>query len=182
MHLCLSTAKLIRLDEELRNALRNPAAMSIIKECAEGLPFYQGPKTFIPPKSGKLYLVPTTHGEVFDHDFSPLPSTLDSLPDSNKWTKAYLISVIEILSERRPLSQIARSTHRYIYNNLTKQVGIFKNSQNSSPRLRRIYRSEPIEGVIEICATISVGQRVRVIAARFEGVDRRWICTEFDLL
>ncbi|MFM8502216.1 MAG: Rv3235 family protein [Actinomycetota bacterium] len=151
-------------------------------ETAQGLPFYQGPEEFIPPRDGKLYLVPTTHGELFDPEFAPLPSSLDSLPDPNKWTRAYLISVVEILAGRRPVTQIARNTHRFIYNNLAKQVGTHSKFPKAAPKLRRIHRSEPIEGVIELTATISIGLRVRAIAARFEGVDRRWICTEFDLL
>ena len=156
--------------------------MLIKKESAQGLPFYEGPREFIPPKSGKLYLVPTTHGEVFDPQFSPLPSSLDSLPDPSKWTRAYLITVIEILAGRRPINQIARSTHRFIYNNIAAQVGTIKRSSNLAPRLRKIHRSEPIEGVIEVSATLTIGSRVRAIAARFEGVDRRWICVEFDLI
>jgi hypothetical protein len=156
--------------------------MLINRETPQGLPFYQGPNEFTPLRQGKLYLVPTTHGEVFDSEFAPLPSSLDSLPDSNRWTRAYLISVIEILSGRRPVTQIARSTHRFIYNNIAKQVGTLSKSPNSAPKLRRIHRSEPIEGVIELTATLSIDSRVRAIAARFEGVDHRWVCTEFDLL
>jgi len=150
-------------------------------ESVEGLPFYQGPAEFIEPKSGKLYLVPTTHGEVFDPEFSPIPTPLNSLPDPIKWTQAYLISVIEILSGRRSITQIARSTHRYIYNNIARQVGSY-GFPKVAPKLRRVHRNEPIEGVIEVSATISVASRVRAIAARFEGVDGRWICTEFELL
>ncbi|NDA82323.1 MAG: hypothetical protein EBY01_04615 [Actinobacteria bacterium] len=173
---------LILLDEDFRHLQRNPYRMSGNQEFAQGLPFFEGPKEFIPPSSGKLYLVPTTHGELFDPAFSPLPSPLDSLPDPDKWTRAYLISVIEIIAGRRPISQIARSTHRFIFNNISKEVGSMKKSANSVPRLRRIHRSEPIEGVVEVSATISIDSRVRAIAARFEGVDHRWICTEFDLI
>lgn len=156
--------------------------MLMSEETAQGLPFYQGPKEYVPLQDGKLYLVPTTHGEVFDPEFAPLPSPIDSLPNSSKWTRAYLISVVEILVGRRPVTQIARSTHRFVYNNIARQVGSLSKLPNTPTKLRRIYRSEPIEGVVELTATISIGSRVRAIAARFEGVDRRWICTEFDLL
>jgi hypothetical protein len=90
--------------------------------------------------------------------------------------------VIEILAGRRPIKQIARSTHRFIFNNISKEIGSINMSRKNAPRLRKIYRSEPIEGVIEVSATISIDTRVRAIAARFEGVDHRWICTEFDLI
>ncbi|MEY2722660.1 MAG: hypothetical protein RIS57_567 [Actinomycetota bacterium] len=173
---------LILLDEEFVDVQRNPSPMSYRQNSAEGLPFYEGPTEFIAPAKGKLYLIPTTHGEIFDPAFSPLPSPLTSLPDPIRWTRAYLISVIEILAGRRPIKQIARSTHRFTFNNISKEIGSINMSGRNAPRLRKIYRSEPIEGVVEVSATISIDARVRAIAARFEGVDHRWICTEFDLI
>lgn len=143
-----------------------------------GFDFFDGP--FRPVTSGpsKLYLVPTTHGENFDPDFSPMPTSIDELPDGDRWTKAYVISTVEILAGRRPIIQISRSTHRFTYNNLARRAG----SLNELPRIMRIHRNQPIEGVIELTATLAFKDRVRALIARFEGVDRRWLCTEFELL
>ena len=145
----------------------------------------QQPLDFFPPEeeagdynSSKLYLVPTSHGEVFDPDFAPNPSPLHELPNIERWTLLYLISVIEILAGRRPLQQIARSTHRFTYNEIASKSG----SLREVPRIKKIHRHQPIEGVVEVAMTISLKERVRVIVARFEGVDRRWICTEFAML
>ncbi len=88
------------------------------------------------------------------------------------------MSVVEILSGRRPISQVSRTTHRFIYNNLSKKVGSF----SGFPKIQRIHRCQPIDGVIETTVTLAFKNRVRVLVARFEGVDRKWICTEFDLL
>ena len=130
------------------------------------------------PKSGKLYLVPTSHGEVFDPDFAPNPSPLHELPNLERWTLLYLICVIEILAGRRPIQQIARSTHRFIYNEIAGKAG----SLREVPRINKIHRHQPIEGVVEVTMTLVIQNRVRALAARFEGVDKRWICTEFSLL
>lgn len=62
--------------------------------------------------SQKLFLVPTTHGENFDPGFAPMPTDPTELPDPERWTLAYVVSVIEILLGRRQLRQIARMTHR----------------------------------------------------------------------
>lgn len=147
-------------------------------EIESGFDFYEGPYVTPVSASSKLYLVPTAHGENFDPDFSPSPSKLSELPDVERWTQAYIVSVVEILSGRRPISQVSRNTHRFIYNNLSKQIG----SLSDPPKIQRIHRCQPIDGVIEATVTLAFKDRVRVLVVRFEGVDRRWICTEFELL
>jgi hypothetical protein len=145
----------------------------------------QPPLDFLPEseefdyqKSRKLYLVPTSHGEVFDPDFAPNPSPLEELPNIERWTLLYLICVIEILAGRRPIAQIARSTHRFTFNEIAAKSG----SLREVPRIKKIHRHQPIEGVVEVTMTLEIQQRVRALVARFEGVDKRWICTEFSLL
>ena len=126
----------------------------------------------------KLYLVPTSHGESYDPDFAPNPSPLSELPNIERWTLMYVVSAIEALSGRRSIQQIARSTHRFTYNSLLQKIGTLK----EVPKIRKFHRHEPIEGVIEITVTLVFKERVRVLAARFEGVDRKWLCTEFEIL
>ncbi|MBU3645885.1 MAG: hypothetical protein FGM49_03635 [Candidatus Nanopelagicaceae bacterium] len=126
----------------------------------------------------KLYLVPTTHGESYDPDFAPNPSPLIELPNIERWTLMYVVSVIEVMAGRRPIQQVARSTHRFIYNSLLREIG----SINEVPKIRRIIRNQPIEGVVELTAILAFKNRVRALIARFEGVDKKWLCTELELL
>ncbi len=49
-------------------------------------------------------------------------------------------------------------------------------------KIRKIYLTQPIEGVIESTVTLRIKDRVRSLILRFEGVDKRWICTELFLL
>jgi hypothetical protein len=128
--------------------------------------------------SRKLYLVPTTHGDSYDPDFAPVPSPLEDLPEIERWTLAFLIQVIEIIVGRRSLQQIARSAHRYTFNSISKKIGSFR----EIPRIRSIHRSQPIEGVIEMNVVLLFKDRARALVARFEGVDKRWICTELEIL
>lgn len=144
----------------------------------ERLNFFQPPEIDDIERSQKLYLNPTTHGEVFDPDFAPEPSPLSELPDIERWTLTYLITALEILAKRRPLQQIARSTHRFTFNSIAAQIGKI----GELPKIRKIHRHQPIEGVIEMTALLTFKERTRALAIRFEGVDRRWLCTEFDLL
>lgn len=126
----------------------------------------------------KLYLVPTSHGESYDPDFAPNPSPLSELPNIERWTLMYVVSAIEALSGRRSIQQIARATHRFTYNSLLQKIGTLM----EVPKIRKFHRHQPIEGVIEVTVTLVFKERVRVLAARFEGVDRKWLCTEFEIL
>lgn len=126
----------------------------------------------------KLYLVPTSHGESYDPDFAPNPSPLSELPNLERWTLTYVVSALEIFAGRRSPQQLARSTHRFTYNSLLHRVG----SIGEVPKIRKIHRNQPIEGVIEVNVTLVFKDRVRALVARFEGVDRKWLCTELQLL
>jgi hypothetical protein len=59
-----------------------------------------------------------------------------------------------------------------------KKIGLLK----EVPKIRKFHRHQPIEGVVEVTVTLVFSERVRVLAARFEGVDRKWLCTEIEIL
>ena len=130
----------------------------------------------------KLYLVPTIDtefGNEWSHPkFSSTPSNLTDLPDINEWSESFIITIIEIWSGRRGVMQLANNCHRSVINKLIKQG---KELDNSC-RIRKIYLNQPIEGVIEATVTLRIKERVRSLILRFEGVDKRWVCTELNLL
>jgi hypothetical protein len=130
----------------------------------------------------KLYLVPTIDtefGNEWSHPkFSSIPSNLTDLPDINEWSESFIITIIEIWSGRRGVMQLANNCHRSVINKLIKQG---KELDNSC-RIRKIYLNQPIEGVIEATVTLRIKERVRSLILRFEGVDKRWVCTELNLL
>ena len=130
----------------------------------------------------KLYLVPTIDtefGNEWSHPkFSSTPSNLTDLPDINEWSESFIITIIEIWSGRRGVMQLANNCHRSVINKLIKQG---KELDNSC-RIRKIYLNQPIEGVIEATVTLRIKERVRSLILRFEGVDKRWVCAELNLL
>ena len=130
----------------------------------------------------KLYLVPTIDtefGNEWSHPkFSSTPSNLTDLPNINEWSESFIITIIEIWSGRRGVMQLANNCHRSVINKLIKQG---KELDNSC-RIRKIYLNQPIEGVIEAAVTLRIKERVRSLILRFEGVDKRWVCTELNLL
>jgi hypothetical protein len=150
----------------------------MINESQPSLVFYQFPEEPVIERSRKLYLIPTTHGDSYDPDFAPIPSGLDELPELERWTLTFLIKTLEIIVGRRSLQQIARDTHRFTFNSIAARIGSFR----ELPKIRSIHRSQPIEGVIEMTVILLFKDRARALVARFEGVDRRWLCTELEML
>jgi hypothetical protein len=147
------------------------------------LDLFSRPVTFPPvvPLIPKLYLVPTPdllEGEEAEPDTARRPSPLSQLPDLEDWVGKYIVSVIEIYGGKRPLQQLARWSHRNIYTQLSKNIGTWK----PLPKIRKIYISQPLEGIAEVTATLKFDQRVRSLALRFEGVDHRWLCTQLELI
>ena len=149
------------------------------------LAFYREPEVKeVPNVATKLYLIPTP--EYFgrgvednsDPEFLPKPSPLSDLPEIQEWVTKFALSIVEIWGGRRSANQLARWCHRQVYQQLLVKSSIMK----VSPKIRKIYISQPIEGVAETTITLRIGERVRSLILRFEGVDKRWLCTELVLL
>jgi hypothetical protein len=136
---------------------------------------------FVPTK---LYLVPTPEyfgrgvEDYSDPEFLAKPSPLSDLPDIQEWVTKFALSIVEIWGGRRSANQLARWCHRQVH----QQLLIKSSTIKTAPKIRKIYISEPIEGVAETTVTLRIGDRVRSLILRFEGVDKRWLCTELVLL
>ena len=129
----------------------------------------------------KLFLVPTPQhleGEDADSEYLPKPSPLSELPPLQETVNRYVLGVVEIWGGRRQPMQLARLSHRIVYSKITAMAG----SHKEIPKIRKIYITEPIEGVAETTVTLRFNDRVRSLVLRFEGVDKRWLCTELVLL
>lgn len=132
----------------------------------------------------KLYLVPTPEyfGASFnysdDEDFSPQPSPLSELPDLESWVNRFVLTTVEIWGGRRSAMQLARYCHRQVHSQLVKK----SSALSAAPKIRKVYITQPLDGICETTVTLRIEERVRSLILRFEGVDKRWLCTEMVLL
>ena len=129
----------------------------------------------------KLFLVPTPQhldGEEVDSEYQPQPSPLSELPPLQETVNRYVLGIVEIWGGRRQPMQLARLSHRLVYAKILTMAG----SKKEIPKIRRVYITQPIEGVAETTVTLRFNERVRSLVLRFEGVDQRWLCTELALL
>ena len=130
----------------------------------------------------KLYLVPAVDKEFgiewLHPKFSPIPSGLSELPEVSRWCESFVIRVIEVWSGRRSISQLSGNCHRSAQKQILEHMSV----ATQKCQIRKIYLNQPIEGVVEVTVTLRVIDRVRSLSLRLEGVDKRWICTDLNLI
>jgi hypothetical protein len=130
------------------------------------------------PKKPRIYLVSSTFGEEYDADFAPKPTSATDLPDIKELTSQFIHNVLEIWAGRRSASQVQAMCHHLIFADLQKSAG----QQKLVGKIRKINVTEPLDGISESTVTVRYGDRLRVVAIRFEGLDQRWLCTALNLI
>jgi hypothetical protein len=130
------------------------------------------------PKKPRLYLVASTFGEEYDAEFAPEPTSAADLPNINKLLTQFIHKVVEIWAGRRSASQVQAMCHHLIFAELQRQAG----QQKLVGRVRKIQVTQPLDGISESTVTVRYGDRLRVVAIRFEGLDNRWLCTALTLI
>ncbi|CAB4699919.1 unannotated protein [freshwater metagenome] len=129
-------------------------------------------------KSEKLYLVPTSFGDEFDPEFAPVPTSAEDLPELSRWCEDFARNVLEVYAGKRPPKQLTSLFHHRVYVQLLEKSG----SQKEIGKIRKLHVTQPLIGICEATMTVRFGARLRALVFRFEGVDKRWLCTSLTLL
>lgn len=126
----------------------------------------------------RLYLVPSTFGEDYDPEFAPQPTSASELPDINELTRKFIHNIVEIWAGKRSAQQVQNLCHYTVFAELSRKSGSLK----EVGRVRKIRVTEPLDGISETTVTVRFGDRLRVVAIRFEGLDQKWLCTALRLI
>jgi hypothetical protein len=109
----------------------------------------------------------------------------DSPPRPEPWAARYVQAVVEVLAQRRPISQLARWTSAEVFNELTRRT---RRPSGSADRCRPARQSVVSVRVCaigadaaEVAARVTDGDRSRAIAARLDFRRGRWTCTALTL-
>jgi hypothetical protein len=129
-------------------------------------------------KKPRLYLVPSNFGEEFDAEFAPQPTSASDLPKIEPLILQFIHNAVEIWSGRRSPQQLQQLCHYTVFGELQRMTGSIK----ELGRVRKTRITEPLDGICEATVTIRFGDRLRVVAIRFEGLDGRWLCTYLNLI
>jgi hypothetical protein len=124
----------------------------------------------------RLFLIPSHFDETFDPNFSPIPTPQAELPEITAWVRDFTRRLLEVMSSRRSPHQLARWCHRNPFATLQKMTRSF----TELPKVRRVHIRQPLESLAEVTIIIEYRSRIEAVALRFEGVDRRWLCTVIE--
>lgn len=124
----------------------------------------------------RLFLIPSHFDETFDPNFSPIPTPQAELPEITAWVRDFTRRLLEVMSSRRSPHQLARWCHRNPFGTLQKMTRSF----TELPKVRRVHIRQPLESLAEVTIIIEYRSRIEAVALRFEGVDRRWLCTVIE--
>lgn len=117
--------------------------------------------------------------------FGPQRTLSRQLPEPEAWVTRMAQALVEVMSGARPAPQVIRWTSPEVY------AAVARRNAASGRRapvavarralVRRVRICEPVDGVVEACAVVVDNGRVRAIAMRLTGVDRRWVVSELQV-
>jgi len=127
--------------------------------------------------------------EQFDRQ--PTPSRF--LPDPHKFTLNVTHRTLEVLAGSRDVNQIARWVTEEVYQSLAERVNQQRRKKSLLPAeqsnrqapvfaLVRSRMTSPRDGVVESAVIVRTPHRLRAVALRLEGFDRRWRAAAFTLI
>jgi hypothetical protein len=122
--------------------------------------------------------------------FGQQPTSTASLPDPRPLLENLTRCVVEILAGARELEQIARWVSDDVYRHLLKRVVISSRARQAKGQkptrpsfvIGSTNVCEPRDGVVEAVVIVRGRARVRAVALRLEGLDKRWRATAINVL
>jgi hypothetical protein len=104
------------------------------------------------------------------------------LPDARAWSLALAVSVLEVLSGRRPSGQLSRWLDEPVFAALAARLPRRRPGAGSpAPTLRSVRVQHPGPGVVEVTVHARLGERPVPVALRLEARPGRWLCTALEL-
>jgi hypothetical protein len=143
----------------------------------------------IRPRAGSTERAPRPPFEADDF-FGFQPSLREELPDPAPLLENLAKSAFEIIEGARDLDQIARWVTDPVYRDLLRRVilGTRVRRRRNVPVRRphvtvmSVVMFEPRDGVVEATVIINTHPRVRAVAIRLEGLDKRWRASVLGVL
>lgn len=107
-----------------------------------------------------------------------------------EWTHRFVQAAVEIVGGDRPVSQLVRWTSPEVYADLHRRALLVARAGGHQPGLGRVQSVRPrvqsvhtcfvTDEIVECGVHVRYGERSRAVAARFERIQQRWICTALD--
>ena len=122
--------------------------------------------------------------DPMDRDyFEPQRTLTRQLPEPQAWVTHMAQALVEVMSGARPAPQVIRWTTPDVYAVVARRNAVSGRRALVARRalVRRVRICEPADGVVEACAVVMDNGKVRALAMRLIGVDRRWVVSELQV-
>ncbi len=142
-------------------ALSSPAGRAIVRAMMR------------PPSTRVVVTDPSVPSWSEDSDVGVRRTRSRALPEAERVGRALARALVEVMSGRRPVSQLRAHCAPEVYAGLAVQPV----SANAMATLGGVRVCEPADGVAEVVAVVRLGRRAHALAFRIQGVDGRWRIT-----
>jgi hypothetical protein len=115
--------------------------------------------------------------------FGPQHAFSRDLPEPKAWVTSMAQALVEVMSGARPAPQVIRWTTPEVYSVVARRNAVSaRRAVVARPAIVRGVRiCEPADGVVEACAVVVDNGRVRALAMRLTGLDRRWVVSALQV-
>lgn len=143
----------------------------------ESFDLFEFHKPSLSSTATKLTFKPTSDDDTYvedEYEFGRQITAYELLPAPNEWVDRFIHSAVEILNGRRAAVQLSRWCNRKVFGYLSENARI----RPAAVRIGRKMIGQPFPQILEVTVMLHGTERSRVLVARFEGLDGRWICVE----
>lgn len=122
--------------------------------------------------------------ECTDAYFGPQATGTADLPDAQTWARRIVQAVLETYDGSRDAAQLARWVTPQIRERAQRRGQLARRRGRRAfrpPLIRTMRTCFPADGICEVAAVVQIDGRVRALALRLSGVDRRWLVTAWEL-
>lgn len=123
--------------------------------------------------------------EQTDPEVAARPSADHDLDDPAPLCRTLASALVEVISGRRQVAQMVRWTTEEVHTNLRRRAALVArlspNPRSRPAVVHSTHVSRPAAGVVGACAVVIDNGRVRAVAIRLEGWDRRWRITAVEI-
>lgn len=115
--------------------------------------------------------------------FGPQRTFARDLPEPQLWVTHIAQALVEVMSGARPAPQVIRWTTPEVYSVVARRHAVSGRRAMVVRRalVRRVRICQPVDGVVEGCAVVLDNGRIRALAMRLIGVDRRWVVSALQV-
>jgi hypothetical protein len=136
-----------------------------------------------PPAQPALDLRPVADPLVVAAPADVTDQTDAGLPDARAWSTALAVTLLEVLTTRRPSGQLSRWLSEEVLDHLAGRLpGRHRPAGPPVPvTLRSVRVQYPRAGAAEVSVHARIGGRSVAMALRLEARRGRWLCTALEL-